>query len=57
MPLGSEKVLSVKGLGDLLQTLREEGFTLVGPRVRDGAIVHDEILGIEDLPRGTVIAL
>ncbi len=46
------RVLSREGLQGLLQTLTHRGYTLCGPRVRAGAITHDEIDGIEDLPRG-----
>ena len=49
---GDSAVLLVGALGELLQLLRTEGYQLVGPTVRDGAIVHAEILGIEDLPAG-----
>ena len=42
----------VGALDELLQLLRTEGYQLVGPTVRDGAIVHAEILGIEGLPAG-----
>jgi sulfhydrogenase subunit beta (sulfur reductase) len=45
-------LLSVEGLGALLGALRGEGYQLVGPRVRDGAIVHGEIDGVDDLPAG-----
>jgi len=45
-------VLPVAGFGGLLQALRHEGYQLVGPTVRDGAIVHAAIEGIEDLPAG-----
>jgi sulfhydrogenase subunit beta (sulfur reductase) len=36
----------------LLELLVDDGYTLVGPTVRDGAIVLDLIDGIDDLPRG-----
>jgi sulfhydrogenase subunit beta (sulfur reductase) len=36
----------------LFELLRSQGYTLVGPRVRDGAIVYDEISGADELPRG-----
>jgi len=49
---GEHLVLSLGGLGDLLQQLRRDGYQLVGPTVRDGAIVHAEISGIEALPAG-----
>lgn len=45
-------VLTRDGLGRLLQALRDDGRVLVGPVVRGGAIVYDEIAGVEDLPAG-----
>lgn len=49
---GSKLVLSRDALARLFALLREDGRTLVGPVLRDGAIVHAEIGGIEDLPVG-----
>ncbi|HEY8209460.1 MAG TPA: 4Fe-4S dicluster domain-containing protein [Myxococcaceae bacterium] len=45
-------LLSLDGLRRLLQHLRQDGYRLMGPTVRDGAIVHAEISGIESLPAG-----
>ncbi|HEX8941124.1 MAG TPA: 4Fe-4S dicluster domain-containing protein [Candidatus Limnocylindrales bacterium] len=39
-------------LGRLLDLLREDGRRLIGPTVRDDAIVCDEIRGVADLPAG-----
>ncbi len=36
----------------LFDALREDGRTLVGPTVADGAIVYDEITSVDELPRG-----
>ncbi len=36
----------------LLDGVSHVGYTLIGPTVRDKAIVYDEIDGVEDLPRG-----
>ena len=49
---GDQCVLNLEGFERLLLSLRDSGFKLVGPTVRDGAIVLDGIAGIEDLPRG-----
>jgi ferredoxin len=51
-PVGSRAILSLEGFAGLLRALRDAGYTLVGPTVRGGAIVHDEIAGVEDLPVG-----
>jgi len=49
---GDQRVLDLDGFERLLVSLRDDGFRLVGPTARDGAIQLDEIAGIEDLPRG-----
>jgi sulfhydrogenase subunit beta (sulfur reductase) len=45
-------VLALDGLATLVRTLRDDGYQVVGPTVRDGAIVYAEITGVEDLPVG-----
>lgn len=49
---GDRAVLGRPGLAALLQGLREEGYRLIGPTLRGGAIVYDEIQGVEELPAG-----
>lgn len=39
-------------IGNLLQVLTREGYRVMGPTVRDGAIVYDEIKNAEQLPKG-----
>jgi formate hydrogenlyase subunit 6/NADH:ubiquinone oxidoreductase subunit I len=46
------RYLDRDGFAELLDSLVDRGYTLVGPTVRDGAIVLDPIEGEEDLPRG-----
>jgi len=45
-------VFDVKQLDSLFDALRGRGYKLVGPTVRDGAIILDEISSIDDLPAG-----
>jgi ferredoxin len=45
-------ILTRDGLGGLLRALRDDGYVIVGPVACDGAIVHEEIAGIESLPAG-----
>ena len=45
-------VLAPDGLQALIDALKRRGFCVVGPVVRDQAIVYDEIASIADLPRG-----
>jgi len=45
-------VLERSGLEQLLQALKAEGYQTLGPTVREGAIVYDELQRLEDLPIG-----
>jgi ferredoxin len=45
-------VLALDGLASLVATLQAEGYRVVGPTVRDAAIVLDEITSADDLPHG-----
>jgi sulfhydrogenase subunit beta (sulfur reductase) len=50
--IGSTRVIDPAGLGALLRRLQGSGYTTIGPTVRDGAIVYDEIDTLDDLPAG-----
>jgi ferredoxin len=50
--VSQRSVIDPKGLDELLAALRGHGYTLIGPTVRDGAVVHDEITSVADLPAG-----
>jgi formate hydrogenlyase subunit 6/NADH:ubiquinone oxidoreductase subunit I len=45
-------VITHEGLAGLIDGLRVEGFRVIGPRLRDQAIVYDEIESLADLPAG-----
>lgn len=45
-------IVNAEHLQELLDVLGAEGFRLVGPRVRDGAIVYDDIRFVTELPVG-----
>ena len=47
-------VLDLAGLDGLIKALGGDGREVLGPQVRDGAIVHEPISGAGDLPRGLV---
>lgn len=47
-------VLDRAGLEGLIAALAAEGREVIGPVRRDGAIVHEPISGVDDLPRGWV---
>ncbi|MGE5225603.1 MAG: 4Fe-4S dicluster domain-containing protein [Planctomycetaceae bacterium] len=46
------RFLDRDGFERMLAMLAERGYDVIGPTVRDGAIVLDRIEGVEDLPRG-----
>ena len=45
-------VMARSHLDQLLGAITRRGFRLIGPTVRDGAIVYDEISSSADLPAG-----
>ncbi len=47
-----KRLLEVEGIEALLAALRSRGHRLLGPTVRDQAIVYDDIDAVADLPRG-----
>lgn len=44
--------IDLDSLNSLFKVLKHRGFRLVGPTLRDGAVVYDEINSIHDLPVG-----
>lgn len=46
------KTIDKDNLGWLLQKLTDNGYSIIGPVMRDGAIIYDEIKSINDLPAG-----
>lgn len=48
------KFLARHDLASLLERLGEQGYTCIGPRVRDNAVVFDELNSIDELPRGVL---
>ncbi|MBT5550221.1 MAG: 4Fe-4S dicluster domain-containing protein [Nitrospina sp.] len=50
--MNKPQVIDKEGLNRLIQTLIAMGYEVVGPTVRDEAIVYDPIASIEDLPEG-----
>jgi sulfhydrogenase subunit beta (sulfur reductase) len=47
-----EAVIERSDLGYLFDVLARRGYLLLGPTVRDGAIVYDEIASVDELPAG-----
>jgi len=48
----SEHVLDSDQLGKLIEALVRQGYEVLGPTVRDGAIVYDRVESVRDLPAG-----
>ncbi len=44
--------LAPEEIDKLIRALARRGYAVLGPTVRDGAVVYDEIEGAKDLPRG-----
>jgi len=45
-------VLDLAGLQALIDALRERGYTVLGPVVRDGAVAPSPVTSVDELPRG-----
>ena len=45
-------ILAASDLAKLIEALVRKGYEVVGPTVRDGAIVYDQVESVEDLPAG-----
>lgn len=45
-------VITADGLSQLIGHLTGEGYKVLGPTLRDGAIVYDDIASVADLPQG-----
>jgi sulfhydrogenase subunit beta (sulfur reductase) len=52
MSADSAHVIERDGFDGLFRALGERGYTVLGPTVRDGAIVYDEVRSSADLPVG-----
>jgi len=48
----SEHILGADQLGKLIVALVRKGYAVIGPTLRDGAIVYDNVESVEDLPAG-----
>ena len=46
------KTIDKSNLDKIIGILKKDGYTVIGPIVKDGAIVYDEIESINDLPAG-----
>ena len=51
-PLGQTVVIDKPDLARIIDRLWQEGYTVVGPTIAQGAIIFDEVRGLEQLPIG-----
>ncbi|MCB2101730.1 MAG: 4Fe-4S dicluster domain-containing protein [Rhodobacterales bacterium] len=49
---GAPRVLAAKALDQLITLLAQDGYEVIGPTERDGAVVYDTVDGAADLPLG-----
>jgi len=47
-----DAILAASELGNLISALVSKGYAVIGPTVRDGAIVYDQMESVQDLPAG-----
>jgi len=52
LAVGTKVTISREGLQGLIEALLARGYNVLGPTVRDGAIVYDEVRHLADLPEG-----
>jgi hypothetical protein len=50
--VGARATFDVSALASLISLLKDQGYQVVGPTVRDGAVTCDVIEGVDDLPAG-----
>jgi sulfhydrogenase subunit beta (sulfur reductase) len=50
--VGAKAVLTLDGVQALIRGLAARGYQVLGPTLRDGAIVYDAVTGLHDLPAG-----
>ncbi|NOX63349.1 MAG: sulfite reductase subunit A [Chloroflexi bacterium] len=50
--IGAYVSIDKEALESIFRGLKQEGYTLIGPTLGEGAIVYDEIDGMDDLPIG-----
>ena len=51
---GEKLVFGREGLQALINALAADGFRVLGPMLRDGAIVYDDVSNVSDMPSGYV---
>ena len=52
LKVGDRRVLERRDFPSLFRALQAKGYSVIGPTVRDAAIVYDQLTSVEDLPIG-----
>ena len=52
MSTGQRAFVTAEGLQALIDALQRRGYRVIGPTIRDRAIIYDDITSLADLPRG-----
>jgi ferredoxin len=52
LPVGTKATISRQALQALIDALASRGYRVLGPTLRDGAIVYDDVASLADLPAG-----
>jgi hypothetical protein len=52
MDRAQQAVVTTGGVQALFDTLKQRGYRVIGPILRDGAILYDDIASVGDLPKG-----
>ncbi len=52
LAIGAKAMMTRDGLQELMTMLPTRGYRLVGPKLCDGAIIYDDVTGVDDLPIG-----
>src|SRR3954471_11145342 len=50
--VGAKALLTLDGLQGLVTALTARGYQVLGPTLRDGAIIYDTVAAVADLPAG-----
>lgn len=50
--LEEHAILAASELQELISTLAQEGYSVIGPIVRDGAVAYGPVESVQDLPQG-----
>ena len=50
--VGAKFAIERDGLQQIIAALASRGYRVIGPTVRDGAVIYDSVFALDDLPAG-----